>query len=163
MFRLWNEGTPFGIAVLAGILVTGFALPVAAEDGPELSIGSIALNVAEFERSEKFYADVLGFIRVGTYPPAGQGEPIEVFLQRPGSSGGASLILAHVNDDPLPEGKSRYGRIIVNTPEAKVIEKRAQAAGAKTREIKIPGDNPPTIIFFNDPDGYEIELYQAPK
>ena len=93
----------------------------------------------------------------------GQGEPIEVFLQRPGSSGGASLILAHVNDDPLPEGKSRYGRIIVNTPEAKVIEKRAQAAGAKAREIKIPGDNPPVIIFFNDPDGYEIELYQAPK
>ena len=163
MLRLWNETAPFRTAVLAGILAAGFAMPIAAENGPELSIGSVALNVAEFERSEKFYADVLGFIRSGTYPPAGQGEPIEVFLQRPGSSGGASLILAHVNDDPLPEGKSKYGRIIVNTPEAKVIEKLAQAAGAKTREIKIPGDNPPVIIFFNDPDGYEIELYQAPK
>ena len=59
--------------------------------------------------------------------------------------------------------KSRYGRIIVNTPEAKIVEKLAQAAGAETREITIPGDNPPVIIFFNDPDGYEIELYQAPK
>ena len=117
---------------------------------------------ADFARSEKFYADVLGFKRVGTYPPDGK-QPIEVFLARPGASAGASLILAHLNDDPLPEGKSRYGRIIVNTPDAKAIEKKAQALGAKTRAISIPGDNPPVIIFFNDPDGYEIELYQAPK
>jgi len=163
MFRPWKRNALVSAVVLAVVLAAGIAIPVAAENGPELSIGSVALNVAEFERSEKFYADVLGFVRVGTYPPAGQGDPIEVFLGRPGGSGGASLILAHVSDDPLPEGKSRYGRIIVNTPEAKIVEKLAQAAGAETREITIPGDNPPVIIFFNDPDGYEIELYQAPK
>ena len=41
--------------------------------------------------------------------------------------------------------------------------KRAEAAGSTTRFVTIPGDNPPTIVFFNDPDGYEIELYQAPS
>ena len=41
--------------------------------------------------------------------------------------------------------------------------KRAEAAGSKVRFVDLGGDNPPTIVFFNDPDGYEIELYQAPS
>ena len=77
--------------------------------------------------------------------------------------GGAGLALAHLNDDPLPEGKGRYGRIIVNTANAKALAKRAEAAGSTLRHVTIPGENPPTIIFFRDPDGYEIELYQAPS
>ena len=49
----------------------------------------------------------------------------------------------------------------MNTANAKALAKRAEAAGSKTRFVTIPGDNPPTIVFFNEPDGYEIELYQA--
>ncbi|MDE0191092.1 MAG: hypothetical protein OXQ90_07015 [Gammaproteobacteria bacterium] len=39
---------------------------------------------------------------------------------------------------------------------------KAEAAGSKPRFVTIPGDNPQTIVFFRDLDGYEIELYQAP-
>ena len=63
----------------------------------------------------------------------------------------------------LPEGKSSYGRIIINTPNAREIAARAVKAGATIREIKLEGDNVPVILFFHDLNGYEIELYQAAK
>lgn len=137
------------------------AAPLAAEgDKSDAELGLVAINVADLERSEKYYADVLGFTRAWQYPPDSD-DPIEIGLVAPG--GGAGLALAHLNDDPLPEGKGRYGRIIVNTANAKALAKRAEAAGSKLRHVTIPGENPPTIIFFRDPDGYEIELYQAPS
>jgi len=86
-----------------------------------------------------------------------------------GSAGGSAAEkagpqdAAKLNNDPLPAGKGRYGRLILNTSDAKAVAKRAAKAGAEIREITIPGDNPPVIIFFHDPNGYEIELYQAPK
>ncbi len=137
------------------------AAPLAAGDEKsDAEFGLVAINVADLERSEKYYADVLGFTRAWQYPPDSD-NPIEIGLVAPG--GGAGLALAHLNDDPLPEGKGRYGRIIVNTGNAKALAKRAEAAGSTLRHVTIPGDNPPTIIFFRDPDGYEIELYQAPS
>ena len=137
------------------------AAPLAAEgDKSDAELGLVAINVADLERSEKYYADVLGFTRAWQYPPDSD-DPIEIGLVAPG--GGAGLALAHLNDDPLPEGKGRYGRIIVNTANAKALAKRAEAAGSTLRHVTIPGENPPTIIFFHDPDGYEIELFQAPS
>ena len=137
------------------------AAPLAAgDDKSDAELGLVAINVADLERSEKYYAEVLGFTRAWQYPPDSD-DPIEIGLVAPG--GGAGLALAHLNDDPLPEGKGRYGRIIVNTANAKALAKRAEAAGSTLRHVTIPGDNPPTIIFFRDPDGYEIELYQAPS
>ncbi len=132
-----------------------------AGGGSDLTLNRVALNVPDLEAAEKYYTDVLGFKRRGTYPPDGK-NVIEIFLSAPGQ-GGAGLALAKLNNDPLPEGKGRYGRLILNTSDAKAVAKLAEKAGAKIREITIPGDNPPVIIFFHDPNGYEIELYQAPK
>ena len=147
-------------ALVVAIFVC-LAPPLAAEgDKSDAELGLVAINVADLERSEKYYADVLGFTRAWQYPPDSD-DPIEIGLVAPG--GGAGLALAHLNDDPLPEGKGRYGRIIVNTSNAKALAKRAEAAGSTLRHVTIPGENPPTIIFFRDPDGYEIELYQAPS
>ena len=141
-------------------------LPLAAEDGKtdegksDAALAQVAINVADLDRSETYYRDVLGFTRAWQYPPDSE-HPIEIGLAAPG--GGAGLVLAHLDDDPLPEGKGSYGRIIVNTANAKMLAAKAEAAGSKPRFVTIPGDNPPTIVFFRDPDGYEIELYQAPS
>ena len=130
-----------------------------SDDGKsDAALAQVAINVADLGRSEKYYRDVLGFTRAWQYPPDSE-NPIEIGLAAPG--GGAGLVLAHLNDDPLPDGKGRYGRIIVNTANAKKLAAKAEAAGSKPRFVTIPGDNPPTIVFFRDPDGYEIELYQA--
>ncbi|MCY4013582.1 MAG: VOC family protein [Gammaproteobacteria bacterium] len=141
--------------------------PLAADDEKsDAALSQVAINVEDLDRSEKYYRDVLGFVRVWQYPPESE-TPIEIGLAAPG--GGAGLVLARVNDDPLPEGKGRYGRIIVNTANAKALAAKADAyrkrsgEGSEPRFITIPGDSPPTIVFFRDPDGYEIELYQAPS
>ena len=147
-------------ALVVAMFVCLAAPLLAGDDKSDAELGLVAINVADLERSETYYAEVLGFTRAWQYPPDSD-DPIEIGLVAPG--GGAGLALAHLNDDPLPEGKGRYGRIIVNTANAKALAKRAEAAGSTLRHVTIPGDNPPTIIFFNDPDGYEIELYQAPS
>ena len=126
----------------------------------DAALAQVAINVADLGRSEKYYRDVLGFTRTWQYPPNSE-SPIEIGLAAPG--GGAGLVLVRLNDDPLPEGKGRYGRIIVNTANAKKLAAKAEAAGSEPRFVTIPGDNPPTLVFFRDPDGYEIELYQAPS
>jgi hypothetical protein len=41
------------------------------------------------------------------------------------------LILAHFNDDPLPEGKKTYGRIVINTDNADFIAAKAAERGRK--------------------------------
>ena len=132
----------------------------AEDEGSDANLAMVALNVADLGRSEAYYREVLGFARTWQYPPDAE-TPIEIGLTPPG--GGAGLVLARLNDEPLPEGKGRYGRIIVNTAKAKVLAARAEAAGSEPRFVTIPGENPPTIVFFRDPDGYEIELYEAPS
>ena len=136
------------------------ALYAANDQQSDAALAQVAINVADLDRSEKYYREVLGFTRVWQYPPDSE-NPIEIGLAAPG--GGAGLVLARLNDDPLPEGKGRYGRIIVNTADAKALAAKAEAAGSEPRFVTIPGDNPPTLVFFRDPDGYEIELYQAPS
>ena len=156
-----------GFLQILTVTALAFAIPAPgagaekSDDGKsDAALAQVAINVADLSRSETYYRDVLGFTRVWQYPPD-SAAPIEIGLAAPG--GGAGLVLARLNDDPLPEGKGRYGRIIVNTANAKKLAAKAEAAGSKPRFVTIPGDDPPTIVFFRDPDGYEIELYQAPS
>ena len=148
------------VAALVGLAVAGSVVPTNAQNGApesEISLGSVALNVADIPRVEKFYTEVFGLVRTFQYPP--QGEPIEIGLGRPDRPGGMGLLLAHFNDDPLPEGKTTYGRIIINSSDARGLAERAVAAGAKMlRDVGPPGG--PVILFLSDLDGYEFELYQ---
>ena len=136
-----------------GALVT--LMLIAAE--PTASISATALNVESIERSERFYGAVLGLERVFQYPAEGD-DVIEIGMVR-SDQPSLMLILAHFNDDPLPEGKKTYGRIVINTDNADFIAAKAAERGATIR--KLPSGGRATIIFFDDPDGYEIELYQA--
>jgi catechol 2,3-dioxygenase-like lactoylglutathione lyase family enzyme len=124
---------------------------------PDVTLSSVALNVADLARSEKFYIDVLGLERTFRYPA--DGKLLEVGLSRPGQKGQMGIILAHFNDDPLPEGKARYGRIVVVTADAKAVAKRATDAGFAARTLAAPPGGS-VVIFVTDPDGYQIELYQ---
>ena len=137
----------FQLTVVAGL--------VAAE--PSVSISATALNVEDIERSEIFYGEVFGLTRVFQYPPEGD-EVIEIGMTSPGQSS-LMLIFAHFNDDPLPEEKKAYGRVVINPDNALAIAAKAEARGATIRNLSSPGGA--TIIFFDDPDGYDVELYQA--
>ncbi len=130
----------------------------ASADKPPMEIGflGVGINVADVARAEKFYTEVFGLERTFQFPP--DGEPMEVGLSLPG--GGMSLLLAHLTDDPLPKGKSAYGRIVISTDDARALAERAIAAGSTLlRDVGQPGG--PVILFMSDLDGYEFELYQA--
>jgi len=147
-------------ALVFAVLLCVSVPVMAGDDKADAELALVAINVADLERSESYYGEVLGFKRVWTYPSDGN-DVIEIALEPHG--GGAPLVTAHFNDDPLPEGKGSYGRIIVNTANAKALAKKAEAAGSTLRWVTIPGENPPTIVFFRQPAAYEIELYQAPS
>jgi catechol 2,3-dioxygenase-like lactoylglutathione lyase family enzyme len=149
------------VAAFVGLICALALSPIAAlaqaPAASDVTLSGVALNVADLARSEKFYMDVLGLERTFRYPA--DGKLLEVGLSRPGTTGQMSIILAHFNDDPLPEGKVRYGRIVVVTADAKAVAKRATDAGAQARTLSAPPGGS-VVIFVTDPDGYQIELYQ---
>ena len=127
---------------------------------PSVRVGGSGINVADIPRSEKFYTEVFGMTRVFRYPPDGD-NIIEVGLTSPGQPG-LMVLLARVNDDAIPEAAAKYGRLLINTNDANALGKRASDRGSTLRHIDLPGPNSPVIIYLDDPDGYQIELYQAP-
>ena len=148
------------LATASLIAVCGLSAAAVQAQAPapsDLTLSSVALNVADLARSEKFYIDVLGLERTFRYPA--DGKLLEVGLSRPGQKGQMGIILAHFNDDPLPEGKARYGRIVVVTSDAEAVAKRVTDAGFAARTLAAPPGGS-VVIFVTDPDGYQIELYQ---
>jgi catechol 2,3-dioxygenase-like lactoylglutathione lyase family enzyme len=147
--------------IVALVVVVFSGTGAVADDGaaPDISVLGVGFNVVDLAASEKFYIDVFGLHRTFRFPP--EGDLLEVGLARPGQTG-ATVILAHFNDDPLPEDKSAYGRLIFSTQDADAVAKRASDRGSTLRNVGTPGPANPVIIFLDDPDGYQIELYQAP-
>ena len=137
-------------------LLSVLALETYAQEDVQLM--GVGFNVANLEASEQFYRALFGLTRTFRFPP--EGDLLEIGLGRPG--GGAQLILAHLNDDPLPDEKAKYGRLVFNVKDARAIAAQAQARGSTLRDISPPGPGNPVIIFLLDPDGYDVELYQAP-
>ena len=155
--------TPSLLVTAVAIAFLSLGASSAAAQGPDgkpqmsVSLSSVGINVADIATAEKFYAEVFGLERTFQYPP--EGDPIEIGLGHPG--GGMGLLLARLTDDPLPDKKSAYGRIVINSDNARGLAERAIAAGAKMlRDLSPP--NGPVILFLSDLDGYEFELYQAP-
>ena len=156
--------TPLSLAaaLAVAILVAGSG-PAAAQapaGKPQMTVGfiGVGINVSDLARSEKFYTEIFGLQRTFRFPP--EGELMEVGLAFPGQTG-MTLLLARLNDDPLPEGKSSYGRIVFNTDDARALADRMIAAGSKLlSDVGPPGG--PVILFLSDPDGYQVELFQAP-
>ena len=151
---------PLAAALVVALAV--FAAPTAeaqtSGEPPSIDIGflGVGINVADLARAEEFYTTVFGLERTFQFPP--DGDPIEVGLARPGA--GMTLVLARLTDEPLPAGKSAYGRIIINTSDARALAERAIAVGSKPlRDIELPGGT--IVLFMSDPDGYDFELVQA--
>ena len=149
------------LAAAALVCFSATAAAQAPDAKPKMSVGfiGVGINVSDLARSEKFYTEVFGLQRTFRFPP--EGELMEVGLAFPGQQGGMTLLLARLNDDPLPEGKSAYGRIVFNTDDARALADRMIAAGSKLlSDVGPPGG--PVILFLSDPDGYQVELFQAP-
>ncbi|CAN5144316.1 hypothetical protein BH10PSE2_BH10PSE2_05920 [soil metagenome] len=123
---------------------------------PLVRIGGVALNVSDIARSESFYVDVLG-LKVALRVPSDD-QPAEVALCVSGSvfAGDPMLVLARIGVEVEAAGV-RFGRVILNSPDAEVLARQASAAGYAS--TKVEADRP--VYVITDPDGYTVEVFQA--
>jgi lactoylglutathione lyase len=145
---------------LASLQSSGSAEPAAqtpAAAGPPALISRLlgaGINVSDIDRSIKFYTQVIG-LKVALQTPSKDGQR-EVALSLDGSlMNGTVLVLAHLDDKPLPQGHESFGRIITNATSAAAVAERAKALGYAVKQM---AGTP--VVFITDPDGYGVEVYQ---
>ena len=120
------------------------------------SIANVAIEVADLDRSERFYVDVLGLqvlTRIDTP------DVREVIVGNPDK--GSRLMLAHHTDPTGPGVPAGIWKVFVETDDAGALYAAAVAAGAEAVEPpKLLEQFKVTIGFVRDPDGYLLELGQ---
>jgi len=121
------------------------------------TIGNVAINVSDLERSERFYVDVLGLevlARIET--------PDVRELLLGSSEGGSQLMLARhtAQEGPVDAGGGMW-KVYLATDDSEGLFRRAVAAGAEpVAEPRHLERFEVTIAFVRDPDGHLIELGQ---
>jgi lactoylglutathione lyase len=120
------------------------------------TVGNVALNVTDLERSERFYVDVLGLevlTRVDTP------EVREIILGS--SSGGSQLLLAQHADGRAVEAGGGMWKVYLDTDDSDAMFRRAVEAGAEpVAEPRHLERFKVTIAFIRDHDGHLLELGQ---
>jgi catechol 2,3-dioxygenase-like lactoylglutathione lyase family enzyme len=132
----------------------------AVSNAPLIRIGGVGLNVSDMQRSERFYTAIVG-LKVAIRVPA-EGPPKEIALSVSGDvAGGDPFVVLADLGQPLKDGRTGFGRVIINTTDAAAVARRASDAGFAARSFGQPGPDSRPVFFLIDPDGYQVELYQA--
>jgi lactoylglutathione lyase len=120
------------------------------------SIGNVALDVTDLERSERFYVDVLGLevlARIDTP------DVREIILGS--STGGSQLLLARHSDGRPVEAGGGMWKVYLDTDDSAGLFRKAVEAGAEpVAEPRHLERFKVTISFVRDPDGHLLELGQ---
>jgi lactoylglutathione lyase len=120
-----------------------------------VSIGNVAINVSDLERSERFYVDVLGLEVLSRIDTP---DIREVIVGTPGE--GSQLMLAKHTATHQGEPQGIW-KVFFFTDDAAALYARAITAGAEAVEPpKFLEQFSVTIAFVKDPDGYLLELGQ---
>ena len=120
-----------------------------------VSIGNVAINVSDLERSERFYVDALGLEVLSRIDTS---EVREVIVGTPGE--GSQLMLAKHTTAHLSEPQGIW-KVFLFTDDAAALYAWAITAGAEAVEPpKFLEQFSVTIAFVKDPDGYLLELGQ---
>jgi lactoylglutathione lyase len=128
---------------------------------PSATVFGVAINVADVERSAKFYRDIVGLkevMRVGT--PQGLHELVLSLSGKLGED--AAVVLANSKGAPDIKGRAGFGRVILTVADAHDLAKKAKDAGytiVMVTEPKQP-NVAAVVVFVKDPDGYTVELFQ---
>ncbi len=122
----------------------------------QVSIGNVAINVSDLERSEHFYAEVLGLDVLARIDAP---EVAEVIVGRKGE--GSQLMLARHSEPAAPGPGGGFWKVFVQTDDAPGLFRRAVDSGAEP--VMEPVHRPQwnvTIAMVRDPDGHLVELGQ---
>jgi catechol 2,3-dioxygenase-like lactoylglutathione lyase family enzyme len=146
-----------GVALVIGAAAVSAA---AASDGVE-ALSGFGLNVTDIEASARFYEMALGFKEARRIPQVVA--PARVIALSLTGGTDAPLIVLKRSDTPLPPDHTSFGRIITASHDARAVAARVRAAGYPVVRIVEEPNGPGSMeVWTRDPDGYDVEVFQAP-
>jgi lactoylglutathione lyase len=119
---------------------------------------AVGIGVADLERSEAFYRDVLGMKRTGTFHLDYMDE---VMLAHEGRS---AVVLMHYTDGSARNYRDNPVKLVFYVTDPVAFAAKIKAAGLEVTHEPTPnaGLGGAVICLAKDPDGYVIELIQRP-
>lgn len=124
-----------------------------------LQVDHIAMNVADLDRSEKFYSEVLGFKATSRSSTGGKNRHIEI------EAGNICLALFETSDLDLQSAIETLTRQGYFHLAFEVELDRFESVVESLKKMNVTLDGKPRnhgggpSIYFFDPDGYQIELH----
>jgi lactoylglutathione lyase len=119
---------------------------------------AVGIGVADLERSEAFYRDVLGMKRTGTFHLDYMDE---VMLAHEGRS---AVVLMHYTDGSARNYRDNPVKLVFYVTDPVGLAGKIKADGLEVTHEPTPnaGMGGAVICLAKDPDGYVIELIQRP-
>ena len=117
---------------------------------------AVGIGVADLERSETFYRDVLGMKRTGTFHLDYMDE---VMLAHEGRN---AVVLMHYTDGSARNYRDNPVKLVFYVTDPKLFADRIRADGLEVTREPAPVEGLGVICLAKDPDGYVIELIQRP-
>jgi lactoylglutathione lyase len=121
-------------------------------------IGATGIGVSDLKRSADFYTRVLGMTVAQTFK---LDHMEEIVLTHEGRN---AVVLMHYTDGSNPNYKDLPVKLVFYVSDPKAVAARAREAGGEvTREPEpLPSFGNAIVGLAKDPDGYIVELLQAP-
>lgn len=121
--------------------------------------GAVGIGVADLERSVAFYRDVLGMRELMTFSLPHMDEVVLGWGRK-----GASVVLMHYTDgsDPVTTDLPIKLVLYVEDPVAMATTIREAGYPIEREPEPVPSLRNAVVGFAKDPDGYLLELLEAP-
>ena len=135
--------------------------PSLAQTAPQVGLIGMGLNVADMERSMKFYVEGLGMKPLTRNE---RGEVVEQFLGYPAMPYPPMLeLIARKNTGatPPPPATTSF-KIVLSVDNAEAINAQLKRAGFDPPPVRLNPIAGGGAFFVRDPDGYNIEIVQRP-
>jgi lactoylglutathione lyase len=121
------------------------------------------LNVADIDRSQHFYQQVFGYVRIVDTSGEIQRDGQNLFMKQVilGIPGAEDLLaLSELEGEPVGEGGMSHFGIIVEDDEVEALIKQVVACGGTILKHGVREENgvKEPFAYVRDPDGYAIEI-----
>jgi lactoylglutathione lyase len=122
-------------------------------------LGAVGIGVSDLQRSAAFYTDVLGMTVMQTIKLEHMDEIILVHENR------TAVVLMHWTDGSARNYKDVPVKLVFYYTDPPAIADRIKAAGLEVTRYpeKLPSFGNAMVGLAKDPDGYVVELLEAPK
>ena len=121
-------------------------------------LGAVGIGVSDMDRSVDFYTRVVGMSVTQTFKIDYMDEVVLAF------EGRTAVVLMHYTDGSARNYKDNPVKLVFYVTDPKAVTERIRADGMEITREPAPIDTlgGTVIALAKDPDGYTVELIQAP-